>query len=194
MFSFSKKYFIINICQFSCTFNENTCEIFYVYVFVAFGRVTNFHKLSNLKQYPLISWQYCRSEVGVSVQVAEGQNQSDTWAKFSSGGSGKNHFQAHSCQQDSVPQDGRAEVLTSLLLVSWGLLLTAGGHLSPFGMGFPWSASQQWSIDSWLCFESLASSLISWRKCFALEGLTWFGQANWNTLPVSRTTVSYYMI
>ena len=54
-----------------------------------------------------------------------------------SGGSGKNHFQAHSCQQDSVPQDGRAEVLTSLLLVSWGLLLAAGGHLSSSDMGLP---------------------------------------------------------
>ena len=155
--------------------------------------MTNYHKLSNLRQYPLISWQYCRSEVGVSVEVLEGQNQDDSWAKFSSGGSGKNHFQAHSCQQDSVPQDGRAEVLTSLLLVSWGLLLAAGGHLSSFDTGLPWSASQQWSIDSLLYFESLASSLISWRKCFALKRLTWLGQATRNTLPVSRTTMSYNM-
>ena len=155
--------------------------------------MTNYHKLSNLRQYPLISWQYCRSEVGVSVEVLEGQNQDDSWTKFSSGGSGKNHFQAHSCQQDSVPQDGRAEVLTSLLLVSWGLLLAAGGHLSSFDTGLPWSASQQWSIDSLLYFESLASSLISWRKCFALKRLTWLGQATRNTLPVSRTTMSYNM-
>ena len=73
----------------------------------------------------------------MSAQVSEGQNQSVSWAKFSSGGSGENHLQAHPCQQVSVPRDGAAEVFMSLLLVSWGLLFAAGGHLSSFDMRLP---------------------------------------------------------
>lgn len=74
--------------------------------------VTNYHKLSGLKQRPLISSQFSVSEVwavwlGSLLRISEGRNQGVTWMGFLSGGS------------SGAPVVDRTQFLAEILFPCW---------------------------------------------------------------------------